>query len=185
AQLILDTLAPYPSDSAHLRYPSLGRFSVFQVSETMYCIEDHEYEDTLNGPEEFPQWMYLGVEHLENPAFCISEWYAYERAQRNHVPAPKNWENMGEMGNVYAESIEKCLDIGGPYPGDCFFELEPGSCQFIVTQAGKETYHIWDPFRDTHLDLPSKLLKIRWFDLVRWCKKQLAHSYRNLQEFLQ
>ncbi|KAF9265210.1 hypothetical protein L218DRAFT_1021588 [Marasmius fiardii PR-910] len=121
-------------DSAHLRYPGLGRFSVFQVSDTMYCIKDHEYKDTMNGSEEFPQWMYLGVEHLENPAFCI-------------------------------ESIEKCLDIGGLYSDNCFFELEPGSCWFIVTWAGKETYCIWDQFRDAHLDLSSKLLKIHWFDL--------------------
>ncbi|KAG7097893.1 hypothetical protein E1B28_005206 [Marasmius oreades] len=187
ARYWLDLIAPYPGDvPGDHETEFLGRFTVYQISDELYCIEDSRY-DGLTFPHcETPQWLYLEVSKLEDPEFRIGEWYARERSIMFDIPLDLDrYGNMGQMENAIADAIEKALAMGGPYPGDTPYaeSLDPSS-RFYVTKAGPEKYSIWDWCYDTRYGLDAKLLKTRRFDIIRWYKKQVSHEFRNTRLWL-
>ena len=103
AEYVLDIMQPYPGDSKFLQVGVRHRFDVFAWQNSdFYWIYDHL---TCQG-------CLIWSVNLKNPYFCLGEWYAHWRSQKNKLSErPKQpWT----MGNAYGYNATLVLHSGIP-----------------------------------------------------------------------
>ncbi|KAG2106852.1 hypothetical protein BD769DRAFT_1366511 [Suillus cothurnatus] len=163
--LVINT--PYPGDDiSDGETFSAGQFTIYQTSETHHVIMDEE--DLL-----------VPSSHLQNPLFCLGDWYTMHKAGPIGMPKELSWlrHTQQRMGNAILDQVCKLLNEEQGFPGG----NSPN--RFSVARNVVDEEVIFE-IRDSEFSFViwanDAFLHNERLDVTGWYCKRLMKSYREL-----
>ncbi|KAG2123107.1 hypothetical protein BD769DRAFT_1359789, partial [Suillus cothurnatus] len=112
AEELLAINTPYPGDDiSNGETFSAGRFTVYRTSETHHVIMD--------GARQKEEDLLVPSSHLQNPLFCLGDWYTTHKA--GPIGMPKELSRLRHtqhrMGDAILDQVCKLLNEEQGFPG--------------------------------------------------------------------
>ncbi|KAG2742092.1 hypothetical protein P692DRAFT_20749485, partial [Suillus brevipes Sb2] len=176
AQQALARRAPYPGDDLSNEESFSGqRFVVYRTSDTHHVV--------LDGARRLEEDLLLPSHLLENPKFCLTDWYTVHLAKRFEMDRDQVRLMLSRepMGDPISRRISEILNSETEFPG--IHSPRRFTCE-RTSFKDEVSFEIHDKDLQLRLWANDVYLRNPKLNVTRWYQERLMKAYRELDTLL-